>query len=72
MSGFSSEDITDSERTDIIGKLEKDSSLFEHLPEHIRNDRKIAEVAIKKDPENLWHIDSTIRQDKDFLLSITS
>lgn len=68
----SSENITDIERTEIIGKLEKDSSLFEYLPEHIRNDRKIAEVAVKKDPENLWHINSKIRQDKDFLLSITN
>lgn len=69
---FSEKIVSDTERTEIIGKLEKDSSLFEHLPEYIRNDRKIAEVAIKKDPENLWHINSKIRQDKDFLLSITS
>lgn len=67
---FSEKIVSDTERTEIIGNLEKDSSLFGHLPEYIRNDRKIAEVAVKKDIENIWHINNDIKQDKDFLLQI--
>lgn len=65
-----SADITDIERANFISKLANDSSLFEYLPENIRNDRKIAEVAVKKNIENIWHINNDIRRDKDFLLQI--